>query len=464
MAEDKITINLNGKLTDCPVLVGTENEYAIDIDKLRADTGFVTLDFGYKNTGATTSKITFLDGEEGILRYRGYDIADLAENSNFTEVMYLLLYGELPTAAQLADFNQKLKDNSDVPAEAAAILKSMPKGAHPMAQLSALTVVMSGVYKDGAKLTEENFINILAKFPVLVAMVIRNSQGLDFVPNDKNLDYVSNFLQMSFGKPASSVLVDAMNKLLILHADHEQNASTSTVRLAGSSGANPFACVAAGIASLWGPAHGGANEAALKMLAEIGRPENIPDFITKVKDKNSNVRLMGFGHRVYKNYDPRAKVMQDTAKKVLDLLGVHNNPLLQVAQQLEHIALTDDYFISRKLYPNVDFYSGIILEAIGFPTSMFTAIFALSRTVGWICPVCPKIRTLHFFDSPTVSIELSRVSWVSCATGRARLPGVNVPRIDQPGFRVRAPRRGPGRARPFGRSPRSGASAPRRSV
>ena len=269
MSENKITITLEGKTTECPVLVGTENEYAINIDKLREDTGFVTLDFGYKNTGATTSKITFLDGELGILRYRGYEIAELAEKSNFTEVAYLLLYGELPNATQLADFNQKLKDNSDVPAEVAAILKALPKGTHPMAQLAAVTVVLSGVYKDGAKLSDENYINILAKFPVLVAMVIRNSQGLDFVPNDKNLDYVANFLQMAFGKPASNVLIDAMDKLLILHADHEQNCSTSTVRMVGSSNANVYASVSAGISALWGPLHGGANQAVLEQLEAI---------------------------------------------------------------------------------------------------------------------------------------------------------------------------------------------------
>ncbi|MEN9448066.1 MAG: hypothetical protein RJA25_1356 [Bacteroidota bacterium] len=384
MAEDKITINLNGKLTDCPVLVGTENEYAIDIDKLRADTGFVTLDFGYKNTGATTSKITFLDGEEGILRYRGYDIADLAENSNFTEVMYLLLYGELPTAAQLADFNQKLKDNSDVPAEAAAILKSMPKGAHPMAQLSALTVVMSGVYKDGAKLTEENFINILAKFPVLVAMVIRNSQGLDFVPNDKNLDYVSNFLQMSFGKPASSVLVDAMNKLLILHADHEQNCSTSTVRMVGSSNANIYASISGGINALWGPLHGGANQAVLEQLEAIENDGgDTAKFVAMAKDKNSGFRLMGFGHRVYKNFDPRAKIIKKSCDEVLSDLGVTDKKLT-IAMELEQAALHDDYFVSRKLYPNVDFYSGIIYQALGFPTDSFTTLFALGRLPGWV--------------------------------------------------------------------------------
>ncbi|HOU47253.1 MAG TPA: citrate synthase, partial [Chitinophagales bacterium] len=368
----------------CPVLIGTENEHAINIDKLREDTGFVTLDFGYKNTGATTSKITFLDGELGILRYRGYDIADLAENSNFVEVAYALLYGELPTAAQFADFNQKLKDNSDVPAEVAAILKAMPKGTHPMAQLSAVTIALSGVYKDGAKLTEENYINMLAKFPVLVAMVIRNSQGLDFVANDKTLDYVANFLQMAFGKPASNVLVDAMDKLLILHADHEQNCSTSTVRMVGSSNANIYASITGGISALWGPLHGGANQAVLEQLEAIEKDGgDTAKFVAMAKDKNSGFRLMGFGHRVYKNFDPRARIIKKSCDEVLKDLGVVDKKLT-IAMELEQAALNDDYFVSRKLYPNVDFYSGIIYQAIGFPTDSFTTLFALGRLPGWV--------------------------------------------------------------------------------
>ncbi|HRH56765.1 MAG TPA: citrate synthase [Chitinophagales bacterium] len=384
MSEDKVTITLGGKTTECPVLVGTENEYAINIDKLREDTGFVTLDFGYKNTGATTSKITFLDGEIGILRYRGYEIAELAEKSNFTEVAYLLLYGELPTATQLADFNQKLKDNSDVPSEVETILKAMPKGTHPMAQLAAVTVVLSGVYKDGAKLSDENYINILAKFPVLVAMIIRNSQGLDFIPNDKNLDYVANFLQMAFGKPASAVLVDAMDKLLILHADHEQNCSTSTVRMVGSSNANIYASVSAGIGALWGPLHGGANQAVLEQLEAIEKDGgDTAKFVAMAKDKTSGFRLMGFGHRVYKNFDPRARILKKSCDEVLDDLGVADKKLT-IAVELEQAALHDDYFVSRKLYPNVDFYSGIIYNAMGFPTDTFTTLFALGRLPGWV--------------------------------------------------------------------------------
>ena len=384
MSEDKITITLGGKTTECPVLVGTENEYAINIDKLREDTGYVTLDFGYKNTGATTSKITFLDGEEGILRYRGYEIADLAEKSNFTEVAYLLLYGDLPNAVQLSEFNQKLKDHSDIPSEVAAILKALPNGTHPMAQLAAVTVVLSGVYKDGAKLTDENYINILAKFPVIVAMVIRNSQGLDFVPNDKNLDYVANFLQMAQGKPASDILIDAMDKLLILHADHEQNCSTSTVRMVGSSNANIYASVSAGISALWGPLHGGANQAVLEQLEAIEKDGgDTAKFVAMAKDKTSGFRLMGFGHRVYKNFDPRAKILKKATDEVLDDLGLTDKKLT-IAVELEQAALHDDYFVSRKLYPNVDFYSGLIYQAIGFPTDTFTTLFALGRLPGWV--------------------------------------------------------------------------------
>ncbi|MCB0508621.1 MAG: citrate synthase [Bacteroidetes bacterium] len=384
MSAEKVTITLGGKTTECPVVVGTENEHAIDIEKLRADTGFVTLDYGYKNTGATTSKITFLDGEKGILHYRGYEISDLAEKSDFTEVIYLLLYGELPNATQLKEFNQKLKDNSDVPAEIASILKAFPKGTHPMAQLAAATVALSGVYGEGATLKEENFINILAKFPVLVAMVIRNAQGLDFIPNDKNLDYVANFLQMTFGKPATKVLIDAMDKLLILHADHEQNCSTSTVRIVGSSNVNIYASISAGISALWGPLHGGANQAVLEQLHKIDEDGgDTAKFVAMAKDKDSGFRLMGFGHRVYKNFDPRARIIKKSCDEVLEDLGVTDKKLT-IARELEQAALHDDYFVSRKLYPNVDFYSGIIYSAMGFPTDTFTTLFALGRLAGWV--------------------------------------------------------------------------------
>ncbi len=385
MAEDKVIITYAGKSTECPVIIGTEQEPAMDIANLRDDTGLVTLDFGYKNTGATKSAITFLDGELGILRYRGYDIADLAEKSNFVEVAYLLLYGELPTAPQLADFTSKLQANSDVPAEIATILKAMPKGTHPMAQLAAATLALSGVYaKDSAKATEETIINILAKFPVLVAMVMRNTQGLDFVPNDKSLGYVENFMNMAFGKQASQVIVDAMDKLLILHADHEQNCSTSTVRMAGSSNANVYASVSAGISALWGPLHGGANQAVLEQLEAIEADGgDTAKFVAMAKDKASGFRLMGFGHRVYKNFDPRARIIKKACDEVLNDLGVQDKKLT-IAMELEQAALNDSYFVDRKLYPNVDFYSGIIYKAIGFPTDMFTPLFALGRLPGWV--------------------------------------------------------------------------------
>lgn len=385
MGEDKITLQVGNKTTVCPVIIGTENEPAIDIANLRQDTGFVTLDFGYKNTGATTSKITFLDGEEGILRYRGYDIADLAENSNFTEVAYLLLYGELPTSAQLNDFNKKLQENSDVPTEIENIIKAMPKGTHPMAQLAAATIALSGSFpKDAAKATEETVINILAKFPVIVAMVMRNSQGLPFIANNKNLPYVVNFMQMAFGKEASDVVIDAMDKLLILHADHEQNCSTSTVRMVGSSNANVYASVCGGINALWGPLHGGANQAVLEQLEAIEKDgSDTAKFVAMAKDKESGFRLMGFGHRVYKNFDPRAKIIKKAADDVLHDLNIQDKKLT-IAQELEQAALTDEYFVKRNLYPNVDFYSGLIYQAIGFPTNIFTTLFALGRLPGWV--------------------------------------------------------------------------------
>ncbi len=385
MAEDKIIISYNGQSSECPIIIGTESEPAMDIANLRDDTGLVTLDFGYKNTGATKSAITFLDGELGILRYRGYEIADLAEKSNFTEVAYLLLYGELPTSAQLNEFNAKLQAHSDVPAEVAAVLKALPKSTHPMAQLAVATLAISGVYgKDAAKVSEETIINILAKFPVLVAMVMRNSQGLDFIANDKSLDYVSNFMNMAFGKQSSAVVTEAMDKLLILHADHEQNCSTSTVRMAGSSNANVYASVSAGISALWGPLHGGANQAVLEQLEAIEKDGgDTAKFVAMAKDKTSGFRLMGFGHRVYKNFDPRAKIIKKSCDEVLGDLGI-NDKKLTIAMELEQAALHDSYFVDRKLYPNVDFYSGIIYNAIGFPTDMFTPLFALGRLPGWV--------------------------------------------------------------------------------
>jgi len=377
-----------------PVLEGSVGPDVIDIRSLYAKTGLFTYDPGFTSTAACDSSITYIDGDKGELMYRGYPIAQLAEKSNYLEVCYLLLYGELPNKAQMADFEEVVTRHTMVHEQMHYFFRGFRRDAHPMAVVVGVVGAMAAFYHDSTDINDAEqreiaSIRMIAKIPTIVAMAYKYSVGQPFVYPRNDLNYASNFLRMCFSVPAEEFVVNpviarAMDLIFTLHADHEQNASTSTVRLAGSSDANPFACIAAGVACLWGPAHGGANEAALNMLKEIGTPDKIPEFIAKVKDKSSGVRLMGFGHRVYKNYDPRATVMQATAKEVLELLGVEDNPLLQVAQQLEHIALTDEYFISRKLYPNVDFYSGIILEAIGFPTSMFTAIFALSRTVGWI--------------------------------------------------------------------------------
>jgi citrate synthase len=392
---DKVAKLVIGDQTyEFPMLEGTVGPDVIDIRSLYAKTGLFTYDPGFTSTAACDSSITYIDGDKGELMYRGYPIAQLAEQSNYLEVCYLLLYGELPNKVQMAEFEEVVTRHTMVHEQMHYFYRGFRRDAHPMAIVVGVVGAMAAFYHDSTDINDAQqreiaSIRMIAKIPTIVAMAYKYSVGQPFVYPRNDLDYASNFLRMCFSVPAEDYVVNpviarAMDLIFTLHADHEQNASTSTVRLAGSSDANPFACIAAGVACLWGPAHGGANEAALNMLKEIGTPDKIPEFIAKVKDKSSGVRLMGFGHRVYKNYDPRATVMQQTAKEVLELLGVDNNPLLQVAQQLEHIALTDEYFISRKLYPNVDFYSGIILEAIGFPTSMFTAIFALSRTVGWI--------------------------------------------------------------------------------
>ncbi|MEP7240397.1 MAG: citrate synthase [Devosia sp.] len=394
MPETVAKLIVGDQTYEFPVLSGTIGPDVIDIRSLYAKTGMFTYDPGFTSTAATDSSITYIDGDIGELMYRGYPIDQLAEKSSFLEVCYLLLYGELPTEAQLVDFTHRVTTHTMLHEQMHFLYRGFRRDAHPMAVVCGVVGAMAAFYHDSTDINdpmqrEIASIRLIAKMPTIVAMAYKYSVGQPFVYPRNDLDYASNFLRMCFSVPAEEYVVNpviarAMDLIFTLHADHEQNASTSTVRLAGSSDANPFACIAAGVACLWGPAHGGANEAALNMLKEIGTPDRIPDFIARVKDKSSGIRLMGFGHRVYKNYDPRAKVMQATCKEVLGLLGVENNPLLQVAQQLEHIALTDEYFISRKLYPNVDFYSGIILEAIGFPTSMFTAIFALSRTVGWI--------------------------------------------------------------------------------
>ena len=392
---DKVAkLTIGDQTFEFPVLEGSVGPDVIDIRSLYAKTGLFTYDPGFTSTAACDSSITYIDGDKGELMYRGYPIDQLAEKSSYLEVCYLLLYGELPTKAQLKDFDQRVTRHTMVHEQLHYFYRGFRRDAHPMAIVCGVVGAMAAFYHDSIDISDAEqreiaSIRMIAKIPTIVAMAYKYSVGQPFVYPRNDLDYASNFLRMCFSVPAEEYVVNpviarAVDLIFTLHADHEQNASTSTVRLAGSSDANPFACIAAGVACLWGPAHGGANEAALNMLKEIGTVDRIPEFIAKVKDKSSGVRLMGFGHRVYKNYDPRAKVMQNTAKEVLGLLGVENNPTLQVAQELERIALTDEYFVSRKLYPNVDFYSGIILEAIGFPTSMFTAIFALSRTVGWI--------------------------------------------------------------------------------
>ncbi|HTN63748.1 MAG TPA: citrate synthase [Devosia sp.] len=377
-----------------PVLSGTVGPDVIDIRSLYAKTGMFTYDPGFTSTAACDSAITYIDGDKGELLYRGYPIDQLAAKSSYIEVCYLLLYGELPSKQQLADFTEVVTRHTMLHEQMHYFFRGFRRDAHPMAVMTGVVGAMAAFYHDSTDITDPQqreiaSIRMIAKMPTIAAMTYKYAVGQPFVYPRNNLDFASNFLHMCFSVPAEDYVVNpviakAMDLIFTLHADHEQNASTSTVRLSGSSDANPFACIAAGVACLWGPAHGGANEAALNMLKEIGTVERIPEFIERAKDKNSGFKLMGFGHRVYKNFDPRATVMQATAKEVLDLLGVHNNPTLQVAQALEKIALEDPYFIERKLYPNVDFYSGIILEAIGFPTSMFTVLFSVARTVGWI--------------------------------------------------------------------------------
>ena len=387
-------LTLDDKTFDLPVLSPTVGTEVLDIRKLYGEADVFTFDPGFTSTAACESAITYIDGDKGELLHRGYPIEQLAEKSSYLEVCFLLLYGELPTAAQLADFENRVTRHTMVHEQMHQFFRGFRRDAHPMATMVGVVGAMSAFYHDSLDINDEwqrevAAIRLVAKLPTIAAMAYKYSVGQPFVYPKNSLSYAGNFLNMCFSVPAEDyvvnpVLAKAMDRIMMLRADHEQNASTSTVRLAGSSGANPFACIAAGIACLWGPAHGGANQACLEMLREIGTVDRIPEYIAKAKDKNSGFRLMGFGHRVYKNFDPRAKVMKQSADEVLDLLGIHNNPTLQVAKELERIALSDDYFVSKKLYPNVDFYSGIILDAMGFPTSMFTPIFAISRTVGWI--------------------------------------------------------------------------------
>src|ERR1700741_492384 len=377
-----------------PIYKGTVGPDVIDIRKLYAGTGKFTYDPGFMSTAACNSSITYIDGDKGELLYRGYPIEQLAVNCDFLETCYLLLNGELPNAADKLKFTDTVTNHTMVHEQMQFFFRGFRRDAHPMSVLVGTVGALASFYHDSLDINdphhrEVSAIRLIAKMPTLVAMSYKYSIGQPFIYPRNDLSYSANFMRMMFGNPCeeykvNDVLVRALDRILILHADHEQNASTSTVRLSGSSGANPFACIAAGIACLWGPAHGGANEAALNMLKEIGSVENIPAFIAKVKDKNSGVKLMGFGHRVYKNYDPRAKLMRETCYEVLNELGLHDDPLFKLAMQLEKIALEDEYFVSRKLYPNVDFYSGIVQRALGIPTSMFTCIFAIARTVGWI--------------------------------------------------------------------------------
>jgi citrate synthase len=389
-----LTDNASGKSIELPVIEGSVGPKVIDVRKLYAQTGYFTYDPGFMATAACRSSITYIDGDEGILLYRGYPIQELAANSDFMEVSYLLLYGELPTAKEKQQFVHDITHHTMVHEQLSTFFRGFRRDAHPMAVLCGVVGALSAFYHDSTDIHDPHqrmvaSYRLIAKMPTIAAMAFKYSLGQPFIYPQNSLGYAENFLHMCFAVPCeeykvSPTLARAMDRIFILHADHEQNASTATVRNAGSSGANPFACIAAGIASLWGPAHGGANEAVLKMLARIGDKKNIPDFISHVKNKNEHEIQFGFGHRVYKNYDPRARVLRDSCHEVLDELGIKDEPLLDLAMELEKISLSDDYFISRKLYPNVDFYSGIILKAMGFPTSMFTVLFAIARTVGWI--------------------------------------------------------------------------------
>ena len=420
------SFSLDGKTAEFPIYDGTHGPSVVDIRKLYGEMDVFTYDPGFTSTGSCESTITYIDGDKGELLYRGYPIDELAEKSHFLEVCYLLLYGELPSAANLEDFETRVTRHTMLHEQMVYFFRGFRRDAHPMAIVCGVVGAMSAFYHDSTDITdpwqrEVASIRMVAKLPTICAWAYKYSLGQPFVYPRNDLDYAANFMHMCFKVPAEDYVVNpimarAMDRIMTLHADHEQNASTSTVRLAGSSNANPFACIAAGVACLWGPAHGGANQACLEMLHEIGSPENIPEYVRKAKDKDDPFRLMGFGHRVYKNYDPRAKVMQQTAKEVLALVGTKNDPILQTAQELEKVALEDPYFVEKKLYPNVDFYSGIVLSAMGFPTSMFTAIFALSRTVGWIA------QWKEMIEDPSQRIGRPRQLY----TGAARRGYVNV--------------------------------------
>ncbi|MBF0392628.1 MAG: citrate (Si)-synthase [Alphaproteobacteria bacterium] len=400
-----LTDNTSGKVYEMPLLSGSVGPKVIDIRPLYAQTGFFTYDPGFTSTGSCESKITFIDGDRGVLLHRGYAIEDLAEHADFMETAYLLLKGELPSVAQKSKFENDITRHTMLHEQINYFYRAFRRDAHPMAVMCGVMGALSAFYHDSLDISDPHqrmvaSYRMIAKVPTIAAWAYKYSTGQPFMYPQNNLNYAENFLHMMFATPCepykvNPVVARALDRILILHADHEQNASTSTVRLAGSSGANPFACIAAGIASLWGPAHGGANEAVLNMLTEIGSKDRIPEFLERAKDKNDSFRLMGFGHRVYKNYDPRAKVMQITCHEVLDELGLRDEPLLELAMELERIALEDPYFVEKKLYPNVDFYSGIIFRAMGIPVSMFTVLFAVARTVGWIAQWNEMIEDPH---------------------------------------------------------------------
>ena len=421
MAEKLATLSFSdgSPSVDFPVMGGTMGPEVIDVRALYAKTGKFTYDPGYLSTASTRSNITFIDGDEGILLYRGYPIEQLAEKSTFLEVCYLLLYGELPDKDQLASFVDTVTHHTMVHEQLSRFYTGFRRDAHPMAVLCGVIGALSAFYHDSIDINdprsrEISAFRLIAKLPTITAMTYKYSVGQPFMYPKNSLSYVENFLYMTFGTPCEEwkpnpILTRAMDRILILHADHEQNASTSTVRLAGSTGANPFACIAAGVASLWGPAHGGANEAVLKMLDYVGDVKKIPEFIKRVKEKEDHTMLMGFGHRVYKNYDPRARIIQKTCHEVLEELDLKDDKLFKLALAMEKVALEDDYFVKRKLYPNVDFYSGIVYKALGIPVPLFTAIFALARTVGWIAqwnesfsdPDSKLNRPRQLFTGPT---------------------------------------------------------------
>ena len=388
------SLSIDGKSTEFPIMSGTHGNDVIDIRTLGAKTGLFTYDSGFLSTASCQSKVTYIDGDKGELLYRGYPIEQLAENCNFLEVTYLLKNGELPNATQKSDFENTIKRHTMVHEQLSKFFSGFRRDAHPMAVMTGVVGALSAFYHDAMDFSDAehrnvSFNRLVAKLPTIVAMAYKYNTGMPFMYPDNDLDYTSNFMRMMFGTPCETyqpnpVLVRALDIIFTLHADHEQNASTSTVRLAGSSGANPFACIAAGIACLWGPAHGGANEACLQMLEEIGDVSRVGEYIKRAKDKNDSFKLMGFGHRVYKNFDPRAKLMGKVCADVLGELGLENDRLFKLAKELEKIALEDEYFVEKKLYPNVDFYSGIVQKALGIPTEMFTCIFALARTVGWM--------------------------------------------------------------------------------